>query len=110
MNQSETALPGKALLAEAKRQITRGNYHKGSGLVWQAAMAALSAGELLWSTACHGFAAERHPDTPHRQPRTRRELLHVIDHLHVGGKCNTICATACAQPSEDCTTTLTPAG
>lgn len=43
MNQSETALPGKALLAEAERQISRGNYHKGSGLVWQAAMAALSA-------------------------------------------------------------------
>ena len=85
MNQSETALPGKALLAGAERQITRGNYHKGSGLVWQAAMAALSAGELLWGAACHGFAAaERRPDAPHRQPRTRRELLQVIDHLHVG--------------------------
>ena len=43
MNQSETALPGEVLLAEAERQISLGNYHMGSGLVWQAAMAALSA-------------------------------------------------------------------
>ena len=46
--------------------------------------AALAAGELLWGAVCHGFAAaERHPDAPHQQPRTRRELLHVIDHLPI---------------------------
>ena len=44
MNQPEVAMmPGEALLAEAERQIALGNYHKGSGLVWQAIMAALSA-------------------------------------------------------------------
>ena len=46
---------------------------------------ALAAGELLWGAACHGFAAaERHPDAPHRQLRTRRELLQVIDQLPIG--------------------------
>ena len=46
---------------------------------------ALAAGELLWGAACHGLAAaERHPDGPHRQPRTRKELLQVIDHLSIG--------------------------
>ena len=46
---------------------------------------ALAAGELLWGAACHGLAAaERYPDASHRQPRTRRELLHVIDHLPIG--------------------------
>ena len=43
MNQPEAMMPGEALLAEAERQIALGNYHKGSGLVWQATMAALSA-------------------------------------------------------------------
>lgn len=46
---------------------------------------ALAAGELLWGAACHGLAAaERHPEAAHRQPRTRRELVHVIDHLPIG--------------------------
>lgn len=46
---------------------------------------ALAAGELLWGAACHGLAAvERHPDDPHRQPSTRRELLQVIDRLTIG--------------------------
>ncbi len=46
---------------------------------------ALAAGELLWGAACHGLAAaEQHPDAPHRQPRTRRELVYVIDHLPIG--------------------------
>lgn len=51
----------------------------------QSPRTALAAGELLWGAACHGFAAaERHPDDPHRQPRTRRELLQVIDRLPIG--------------------------
>ena len=50
----------------------------------QSSRTALAAGELLWGAACHGFAAaERHPDAPHRQSRTRRELLQVIDRLPV---------------------------
>ena len=52
MNQSEIELPGQALLAEAERQISRGNYHKGSGLVWQAAMAALSALAMQHGLPC----------------------------------------------------------
>ena len=50
----------------------------------QPPLTALAAGELLWGAACHGLAAaERHPNAPHRQPRTRRELLSVIDHLPI---------------------------
>ena len=52
MNQSETALPGKVLLAEAERQISLGNYHKGSGLVWQAVMATLSAVAMQHGMPC----------------------------------------------------------
>lgn len=40
--QNET-LPGTALLAQAEREISQGNLHKGAGLAWQATMAALSA-------------------------------------------------------------------
>ncbi len=51
----------------------------------QPSRTALAASELIWGAACHGLAAaERHPDVPHRQPRTRRELLHVIDQLPIG--------------------------
>ena len=52
MNQSETALPGKTLPAEAERQISLGNYHKGSGPVWQAVMAALSAVAMQHGLHC----------------------------------------------------------
>ena len=65
MNQSETALPGKALLAEAERQISLGNYHEGSGLVWQAAMAALSAVAMQHGLPC----------------RDREEARQVAKHL-----------------------------
>lgn len=65
MNQSETALPGKALLAEAERQLSLGNYHKGSGLVWQAAMAALSAVAMQHGLPC----------------RDREEARQVAKHL-----------------------------
>ena len=65
MNQPETALPGVALLAEAERQISLGNYHKGSGLVWQAAMAALSAVAMQHGLPC----------------RNREEARQVAKHL-----------------------------
>ena len=65
MNQWETALPGKALLAEAERQISLGNYHEGSGLVWQAAMAALSAVAMQHGLPC----------------RDREEARQVAKHL-----------------------------
>lgn len=52
MNQAETALPGKALLAAAEREIALGNYHKGAGLVWQAAMEALSAVAIQHGLPC----------------------------------------------------------
>ena len=65
MNQSETALPGKALLAEAERQISLGNYHQGSGLVWQGAMAALSAVAMQHGLPC----------------RNREEARQIAKHL-----------------------------
>ncbi len=65
MNQLVTALPGKALLAEAERQISLGNFHKGSGLVWQAAMAALSAVAVQHGLPC----------------RNREEARQVAKHL-----------------------------
>ena len=65
MNQPETMMPGEALLAEAERQIALGNYHKGSGLVWQATMAALSA-----VAAQHGLSC-----------RNREEARQVARHL-----------------------------
>lgn len=52
MNQSETALPGRVLLAEAERQISLGNYRKGSGLVWQGVMATLSAVATQHGLSC----------------------------------------------------------
>jgi len=52
MNQSETALPGAALLVEAEQEIAQGNYHKGAGLVWQASMAALSAVAMQHGLPC----------------------------------------------------------
>ena len=65
MNQPETMMPGEALLAEAERQISLGNYHKGSGLVWQAAMAALSAVATQHGLPC----------------RNREEARQVAKHL-----------------------------
>ena len=41
MNLSETMMPGEALLAEAEREIGKGKYREGAGLVWQAAMEAM---------------------------------------------------------------------
>lgn len=44
----------------------------------------LAAGELIWGAAFHAScAAERHPDGPHRQPHTRRELREIINRLAV---------------------------
>ena len=44
----------------------------------------LAAGELIWGAAFHAScAAERHPDEPHRQPHTRRELREIINHMTV---------------------------
>ena len=65
MDQPETALPGAELLAEAERQISLGNYHEGSGLVWQAAMAALSAVAMQHGLPC----------------RNREEARQVAKHL-----------------------------
>ena len=52
MNQSETMLPGEALLAAAEREIGKGNLREGAGLVWQAAMAALVAAAKRHSMPC----------------------------------------------------------
>ena len=43
VNKRTAALPGEALLDAAEREIDKGNYREGAGLVWQAAMEALAA-------------------------------------------------------------------
>ena len=44
----------------------------------------LAAGELIWGAAFHAScAAERHPNEPHQQPHTRRELREIISHLAI---------------------------
>ena len=50
--QNET-LPGTALLAQAEREISRGNLHKGAGLAWQATMAALTACAARYGMPCN---------------------------------------------------------
>lgn len=65
MNQPDTVLPGEALLNQAEQEIALGNYHKGSGLVWQAAMAALSAVATQHGLPC----------------RNREEARQVAQHL-----------------------------
>lgn len=72
MNQSETTLPGEALLAEAEQEIARGNYHKGAGLVWQAAMEALAA------------AAERH-GMPCGNREEARQVAKRLDAIAIRG-------------------------
>lgn len=45
---------------------------------------ALAAGELVWGAMFHACgAAERHPAERHREPRTRRELREIVNHLVV---------------------------
>ena len=43
VKEQTAALPGEKLLDAAEREINNGNYRRGSGLVWQAAMEALAA-------------------------------------------------------------------
>ena len=44
---------------------------------------ALAAGELIWGAAVHAFSAiEGHPGERHRQPRTRKEFLRIIDGIN----------------------------
>ena len=43
VKEQTAALPGEELLDAAEREIDKGNYREGAGLVWQAAMAALAA-------------------------------------------------------------------
>ncbi|MDE2785058.1 MAG: cobalamin biosynthesis protein [Chloroflexota bacterium] len=52
MNQPETMMPGEALLAQAEREIGQGNLRRGAGLVWQAAMEALSAVAMQHGLPC----------------------------------------------------------
>ena len=68
MNEKGNILPGAALLAEADREFDMGNYSQGAGLVWQAAMAALSA------------AAERH-GMPCRNREEARQLAAHLDEV-----------------------------
>lgn len=50
----------------------------------QSLRTSLAAGELLWGAAFHACsAADHHPDEPHRQPQTRRELREIINRLSV---------------------------
>ena len=65
MNQSETMLPGAALLEQAEGEIARGNYHKGAGLVWRAVMEALAAVAEGYGMPC----------------RNREEAIQVVNHL-----------------------------
>ena len=46
------ALPGEELLDAAEREIDKGNYREGAGLVWQAAMEALAAAGKHHSLPC----------------------------------------------------------
>ena len=46
---------------------------------------ALAAGELIWGAAVHAFSAVAgHPSERHRQPRTRKEFLRIIDGINDG--------------------------
>ena len=60
--------PGTALLAQAEREIGRGNLRKGAGLAWQATQAALSA-----CAARHGMPCANWDDA--------RELAVYLDQL-----------------------------
>lgn len=43
---------------------------------------ALAAGELIWGATVHALSAiELHPNDKHQQPRTRRDLMQIIDHI-----------------------------
>ena len=53
---------------------------------------ALAAGELTYSAMFHACcAADRHPDEPHRQPQTRRELREIVNRLPVDRSIRTDC-------------------
>ena len=65
--QNETG-PGVALLAQAEREIGRGNLRKGAGLAWQAAQAALTA-----CAARHGMPCANWDDA--------RELVIYLDQV-----------------------------
>lgn len=52
MSETETRLPGEALLATAEREINKGDLHKGAGLVWKATMEALAAAAVRHGMPC----------------------------------------------------------
>ena len=65
MSETETVLPGEALLEAAEQEIGKGNLREGAGLVWSATMEALAA-----VAARHGMPC-----------RTREEARQVAQHL-----------------------------
>ena len=52
MSETETRLPGEALLQAAEQEIGKGNLHKGAGLVWEATMEALAAAAARHGMPC----------------------------------------------------------
>ena len=88
MKQPETMMPGEALLAEAERQIALGNYHKGSGLVWQATMAALSAVAGRHGMPCRNREearlVARHLDSLANSTARRDDLARYRNYLAFG--------------------------
>lgn len=85
-SQNETP-PGTALLAQAEREISRGNLHKGAGLAWQATMAALSACAARHEMPCNNrddaqrfasyldqLASDANPSDPWAQHRNTAAL------------------------------------
>ncbi len=52
MDEAKTMLPGEALLAEAEREIGKGNLREGAGLVWRATMEALATAAARHGMPC----------------------------------------------------------
>ena len=65
MSETETRLPGEALLEVAEQEIGKGNLQKGAGIVWQATMEAMAA-----AAARHGIPCGN-----------REEAVKFVNHL-----------------------------
>lgn len=65
MSETQTGLPGEALLESAEKEIGKGNLREGAGLVWGATMEALAAVAARYGMPC----------------RNREEAVKVVNHL-----------------------------
>ncbi|MCY4557353.1 MAG: hypothetical protein OXF79_13440 [Chloroflexi bacterium] len=65
MSETETRLPGEALLEAAEREIGKGNLREGAGLVWDATMEALAAAGARYGMPCGN----------------REEAVELVNHL-----------------------------